>query len=47
MPITFRLRRDQLGAPCTSESNFAAIRGEMEIGGVSREVFAVETERCR
>jgi hypothetical protein len=36
MPITFRLRRDHLGAPYSSETNFVAISGEMEIGGVSR-----------
>jgi len=39
MPVTFRLRRDHLGAPYSSETNFVAISGELEIGGVSREEF--------
>jgi hypothetical protein len=45
MPITFHLRRDHLGAPYSSETNFVAISGELEIGGVSREVFTDQSSR--
>jgi hypothetical protein len=45
MPITFRRRRDHLGAPYSSETNFVAISGELEIGGVSREVFTDKSSR--
>jgi hypothetical protein len=47
MPITFRLRRDHLGAPYSSETNFSALSGQMEIGGMSREVFTDQRSKFR
>jgi hypothetical protein len=47
MPVTFRLRRDHLGAPYFSETNFVTISGKLEIGGVSRGVLSDQTSRFR